>query len=329
MSRGLSFLSPLHLCLIAIFTEPGAHTFPVQHPPLSPRVLPSDSLYRTGKYCDNNKGPDADLTGLGVRVGLYMQCVALSVTAVTGPTKAINAILAALMTVLVINIILSMKAVQTVFEANPVIQDFWVAQAQLFLLTSILPFTMLFGQWKQLGLTKNALALVALLYTYAQAFWFWFDGYKTSDEIVCDTVESSLGQWKLFSHNARWAMRALYLFGLLGILPLAIMNYVREKPGIFSHLLRTIPTQRRWAKAICLLCLSSPLYVVCIWMVENTVRRGSQRQWLTSTGQWFALGIGTFTLVQGLWHTAKCIWLEICGGVFTKEAEVLGGASGG
>ncbi|KAL8981598.1 MAG: hypothetical protein Q9205_003663 [Flavoplaca limonia] len=317
----------LQLCVLGISIYAQAHTIPPTHQQLSPRVSPSDSLYRSGKYCDGGDGIDVDVTGLGVRIGLYLQCLALSFTAVTGLTKVVTAIPAALMTVLVINVILTMKAVQTVFKANPVIQDFWVAHTQLFLLTSIVPFTMLFGQWKNLGITKNTLSVIALLYTYFQALWFWFEGYKAGDEVVCDTAESSFGNWKLFSHNARWAMLALYLLGLLVILPFATVYYIRGKPGIFSCVMRKAPIRRLWAKALLLLCFSVPLYLVCIWMVENTVRKGSERRWLSLTGQWFSLGIGTFTLVEALWHTCKCVWSELNGGVFTKESGIFGGHS--
>lgn len=147
-------------------------------------------------------GPDADLTGLGVRIGLYMQCIALSIAAVTGFERTLTVIPSAIMTALVLNLILAMKVSGRVFNLAPTIQDFWVAQSQLFLLTTIVPFTMLFGRWKDLGRVKNVLATVTLLFTHGQAFYFWFAGYKRSDELVCGTAESMLGRWKLFSQHA-------------------------------------------------------------------------------------------------------------------------------
>ena len=217
-----------HSCLGGILVNLQAFAFPVIGPHISSRVVPGDPLYLTGKYCENPKsGPDQDLTGLGVRVGLYLQCVALSLATVTGLGRLLTALPASIMTVLVVNIILTMKATQTIFGANPVIQDFWVAQVQLFLLTSIVPFTMLFGQWTPLGSTKNILAPLAVLYPYTQALWFWLAGYLKSDEIVCDTLESKLGSWELFSRHARWGIIVLYLFGFFVMFPLAVKNHVR------------------------------------------------------------------------------------------------------
>jgi hypothetical protein len=78
---------------------------------------------------------------------------------------------------------------------------------------------MLFGRWPDLGRVKNVLALLTVLFTYVQAFWFWFSGYKQSDELVCGTAESELGSWKLFSQHARWAIIVLYIFGIIVVLP--------------------------------------------------------------------------------------------------------------
>lgn len=120
-------------------------------------------------------------------------------------------------------------------------------------------------------------------------------------------------------------MVVLYLFGLIAIFSLAMKNYVRKKPGVFHHVLRKVPTQRQRPGATLLLLFSVPLYCLCIWVVENTVRGGSQRRWLTSTGQWFALGIRIFTLLEAFGHTGRRIWSEISGGVFTEQPDALGG----
>lgn len=135
---------------------------------LPPRIEPGDPLWHTGKYCGNN-GPDKDISGLGVRIGTYMQCIALSMATVTGLTRTLSALLASIMTVFVMNVILTMKIAQVIFEENPVVQDFWVAQLQLFLLTTIVPFAMLFGKWKRFGKVREVLAGLCILYTYIQA----------------------------------------------------------------------------------------------------------------------------------------------------------------
>jgi len=153
-----------------------------------------------------------------------------------------------------------------------VVPDFWVVQTQLFLLTSVVPFGMLFRLWNDLGVVKNNLLVLALVYTYAQAFWFWFAGYRQSDEVVCYTHESSPGNWGLFSQHARRAIVVLYLMGMLALLPLAGYSYVRQKPAVLSYGSQPKRTQ------------------------------SSQRYWLASSGQWFALGIGVFSLFEAIWH---------------------------
>jgi hypothetical protein len=275
-------------------------------------------------------GPDADLTGLGVRMGLYMQCIALSIAAVTGFERTLTVILSAIMTALVLNIILAMKASVQVFNLAPTVQDFWVAQTQLFLLTTIVPFTMLFGRWNDLGRVKNVLALLTVPFTYVQAFWFWFTGYEQSDELVCSTAESELGYWKLFSQHARWAIIVLYIFGTIVVLS-AGWTYGFEVHGplnrVFRYVLRRMNISRLSVRALTLLSLSVPMYVVCIWMVEKVVRRGSERTWFLTSGQRFALGLGTFSLVETLWHTGRCVLKERRGDAFMDCPEVLGALS--
>lgn len=292
-------------------------------PSLPPRIFPGDPLWHTGKFCGGD-GPDQDISGLGARIGIYLQCISLSLATVTGLTRTLSALPAAIMTVFVLNIILTMKALQFVFEDNPMVQDFWVAQLQLFLLTTIVPFAMLFGKWKRFGWTKEALAGLCILYTYVQALWFWLAGYAQSDEVVCETADSALGSWKLFQDHARWAIVATYLFGLAFVLPLAILSYYRCRPGIFFPIWRMVPTRQLSLRAVALGVFTVPVYVLCIVLVEKTVRKGAQGQWIASTGQWFSLGIGISTLIEASWHTGGCILREIRGGDFSRDPEVLG-----
>jgi hypothetical protein len=99
------------------------------------------------------------------------------------------------------------------------------------------PFTMLFGRWNDLRRVKSVLALLTALFTYVQAFRFWFTGYKQSDELVCGTAESELGNWKLFSQHARWAIIVLYIFGAIVVLP-AGWTYGTETYGLLSRMFR-------------------------------------------------------------------------------------------
>jgi hypothetical protein len=57
-----------------------------------------------------------------------MQCIALSIAAVTGFEQTLTVIPSAIMTALVLNIILAMKASVHVFNLAPTIQDFRVTQ---------------------------------------------------------------------------------------------------------------------------------------------------------------------------------------------------------
>ena len=86
-----------------------------------------------------------------------MQCIALVLAACSGLSHTLSALAASLMSALTLNIILSMKAAITVFDSNPVVQDFWVAQNQLFLLVTSLPIISLFGKWNNFGTATNAL----------------------------------------------------------------------------------------------------------------------------------------------------------------------------
>lgn len=291
--------------------------------PLVPRIDLGDPLWHTGKYCDDD-GPDRDICGFGVRTGIYMQCIALSLATVTGLMRTLTALPAAIMTTFVMNVILTMKSVQFIFEENPMIQDFWVAQLQLFLLTTIVPFAMLFGQWKRISLVNEVLAGICILYTYTQGLWFWLDGYTQSDEMVCGTADSKIGSWRLLKDNARWAMIATYLVGVTFVLPFALVSYYRTKPGIFFPIWRIVPTRRLSLRAVALGVFTVPLYVWCIVLVERTIRRGEEGQWLTSSGQWFSLEIGISTLIEAAWHTSRCIWSDIKGGAFSEDPEALG-----
>jgi hypothetical protein len=320
MSGVTGYLTVVFACLFVH----RAWSIPLSKATLIPRVQLGDPLYNTGAYCDAS-GPDIDITGLGVRIGLYLQSVALVLASCTGRSETLAAIPASLMTALVYNIILSMKASEAVFQSNPVVQDFWVAQGQLLLLTTTLPLLMLFGKWKNLGTTKNVLLATTILYTYIQSFWFWLSGYKDSDEVVCRTLESSLlGRYDLFSQHAKYALVAMYIAGTIIVL-LAIPNYIRGKEGIFSPLIRRIPTRLYYVKAVVLYCICIPFYLILVVMVEDTVRRGSQYLWLKSTGQWLALGLGVSTLIEAIWHTLRCIWRELHGRKFSDSTEVLGG----
>jgi hypothetical protein len=78
--------------------------------------------------------------------------------------------------------------------------------------------------------------------------------------------------------------------------------------------------------AFTLLGLSVPMYAVCIWMVERVVRRGAERTWFLTSGQWLALGLGTFSLVEALWHTGRCV-LKERSDAFMESPEVLGASS--
>lgn len=291
---------------------------------IAPRILPTDPL------CQQHVGPDADLTGVGIRLGLYMLCIALSLAAVTGLEHSQSVVMSSITVVLIINIILAMKSSMEIFGSVPIVQDFWVAQTLLFLLTTIVPFTMLFGRWRDLGRFKNVLGLIAILFTYIQAFLFWAKLYTQSDELVCNTPESSLGGRGLFTHYSRWAILVLYSFGSL-MMPLMIWSYPFNCPGVFSRkftrLWLKLPSDRTSNKALLLLSFQLPIYAVCITMVEAVVRPGSDRPWWLGMGQLLVLGIGAFSLAETLWQVRHCILLERRGNEFMEHPEILGGHS--
>lgn len=316
------FNMPLLACILFSITEAAPSLFPTRAETFHPiqRDDPPD-------FCNN--APDPDIAGLGVRIGLYLQIVALALAVSTGVSSTVSALPASIMSALIYNIILSMKASVTIFDSNPVVQDFWVAQGQLWLLVTTLPFMMLFGRWdpEVFGVTKNVLFAVALVYTYVQSLWFWSSGWRDSDEVVCGTAESTLfsGWFTLFTQNGRVAMLVMYVLGIV-ILLLALPNYLRRKPGFLAVVIRKVPSRLYCSKAAVLCALCVPFYVVMIYMVEGTVRRGSQRAWMESTGQWLALGLGIATVLESIWHVAKGIDQELRGGKpFCDDVRFLGG----
>ncbi|KII96167.1 hypothetical protein PLICRDRAFT_35098 [Plicaturopsis crispa FD-325 SS-3] len=263
--------------------------------------------------------------GLGVRVGVYLQIIALALAVSCGESDTLSAIPAAIMTSLTLNIVLSMKASVHVFDANPVVQDFWVAQLQLFLLVTLVPFMVLFGRWhhRRFGTTKCVLILVSIVYTYAQTFWFWTSGYKNADEIVCGVAESSLfDTWTLFAQHGRYAILIVHAVGLL-IIALMAPNFIRGRPGYLAPLVRRVPTDYESVKALALLVACAPLVVVVMVMIETTVRTGTQGEWVHITGQWLALGVGVFTAAEALWHLIRNMFTEFSGGPFDPEAHFV------
>lgn len=112
---------------------------------------------------------------------------------------------------------------------------------------------------------------------------------------------------------------------------LAGWTYGFESNGVlsllFRYMLRKIHVTRLSTRAFALLSLSVPMYIVCIYMVERVVRRGAERTWFLTSGQWFALGLGTFSLVEALWHTGRCIVKERRCVAFMDCPEVLGGST--
>ena len=265
--------------------------------------------------------------GLGVRIGVYLQIAALLVAVCCGQSDTLSAIPAAIMTALTLNIVLSMKATTHIFKSNPVVQDFWITQCQLFLLVTLLPYMFLFGHWHHriLGLTKCALFLLTIVYTYVQTVWFWTSGYKNSDELVCGVVESSVFRnTPMFTHHGYYAILALYGVGFL-ILLVMLPNFIRGRTGFFSPLIQKVSKKYDWGKAVALGLVSVPLVAFVLLMVEQTVRRGSQDEWMGVTGQWLALGVGFFTAAEAVWHALRNTYREILGGAFSENNHFLGG----
>lgn len=271
--------------------------------------------------CDAS--PDPDIAGYGVRVGLWLQAVALGLTICSGSLRLASALPATIMSSIVYNMILSMKATGVVFTSYPVVQDFWVATGQLWVLTTVVPYAMLFQEWRvdYLGFTKGVMFIITVVYTYVQAFWFWSNGWKESDEKVCHTQESTLfsGHYELFSKNGKAALLVLYSIGLV-IFVVAVPLSLRRRRGIFARVLDLVPTKFDSVKAVAMLLLLLPAYLFPIWFVEGTVRRGSQRVVMQSTGQWLALGLGVATLAEAIWQVLKAVRRElILGEPFSED----------
>jgi hypothetical protein len=240
-----------------------------------------------------------------------------------GKSNTLSAIPAAIMTALTLNIVLSMKASTRVFYGNPVVQDFFVTQCQLYLLVTILPYMFLFGHWhyKMLGVAKCTLMLVSIVYTYAQTFWFWTSGYKNSDEVICGVAETMLfGRYTLFKGHGRYAIFVIYGIGIL-ILLIMLPNFIRGRPGYFAQLIRKISIKSDWVKAVALGLVCVPWAGVVLAMVEGSVRRGTQGEWVTITGQWLALGVGFCTAAEAAWHGLCSIYRELSGGTFNEDDD--------
>ncbi|KII91269.1 hypothetical protein PLICRDRAFT_38005 [Plicaturopsis crispa FD-325 SS-3] len=295
-------------------------TYAVGASPVEPSLLT-----RTQASTPECNPPDSDLTGLGVRVGVYLQIIALALAVCCGQSDTLSAIPAAIMTSLTLNIVLSMKASEHVFDAKPVIQDFWVAQLQLFLLVTLVPFMFLFGRWhhRTFGTTKCVLIFISIVYTYAQTFWFWTSGYKFSDEIVCGVKESLVfNNWTLFAQHGRYGILIVHGIGIL-IVVFMVPNFIRGRPGYFARLVRIVPTEYESVRALALLVACAPLVVVVIEMIETAVRRGTQDEWVHITGQWLTLGVGVFTAAEALWHLLRNMFTEFTGGPFDPEAHFV------
>ncbi|KAK3353707.1 hypothetical protein B0T25DRAFT_518717 [Lasiosphaeria hispida] len=288
----------------------------------------SEFVYNT-TLCDAK--PDKDIAGLGVRVGVWLQCAALLLTIAGGSSRVTSALPAALMTILVYNIALSMKLSIYIFDKYPVVQDLWVAHGQLWLLTTIIPFAMLFGKWsvRTVGLNRNVLFLFLWIYTYGQAIWIWGFGWQRFDEVVCrqDIEESEVlhGTFKMFTQNGRVAMIVIYGLGI-AIFALALPTYLTGRPGILSSFLRRLKTRRWCVRALVLATYCIPLYFLALWLVESTVRRGKEDEWLGDTGQWLALGVGVGTFLESSWYLSKAVYREMADGkAYCDDLRFLGG----
>ena len=296
------------LSILVFFLIVGGTT--VASPLLTPRAV-----------CVNENPPDSDLLGLGVRVGLYLQIAALMLAVCCGKADMLSATPAAIMTAFTLNIVLSMKASARVFDGNPVVQDFWVTQCQLFLLVTLLPYMFLFDRWdyRTLGVTKCTLILLAIVYTYVQTFWFWTSGYKNSDEMVCGVAETVvLGHYMIFRDHGRYAILVVYGIGLLILLAM-LPNFIRGRTGYFAPVLQRVPTTADCVRAFALGLACVPLGILVIVMIEQTVKKGGQSDWLKITGQWLSLGLGVFTAAEAMWHVMKNTYRELSGGKFHEE----------
>lgn len=279
--------------------------------------------------CLSQTIPDSDLTGLGVRIGVYLQILALAMGVCCGQSDTLSAVPAAIMTSLTLNIVLSMKAGQKIFEANPVVQDFWVTQLQLFLLVTLLPTMFIFGHWqhKTFGPAKCILAALCIAYTYAQTFWFWLVGYKLSDEQVCGVAETELfDSFELFSQGGRFGIIVVFVLGVL-ILAAMLPNFIRGREGSLTWLILKGAGESDWSKALMLLVAITPLVALVMVMIETAVRTGTQDEWKSVTGQWISLGVGVFTAAEAIWHVLKAVWRETHGGEFFEGTGFLGDKS--
>ncbi|KAF7972785.1 hypothetical protein HWV62_17060 [Athelia sp. TMB] len=276
--------------------------------------------------CINQTPPDSDLMGLGVRLGLYFQILALALGVACGESDTLSAVPAAIMTSLTLNIVLSMKAGEEVFQANPVVQDFWVTQLQLYLLVTLLPFMFMFGRWhhKQFGLAKCVLVAIAIIYTYAQTFWFWLAGYKKSDEQVCGVAETTLfDHIRLFSQGGRFAIIVMFVFGV-AVLVIMLPAFIRGREGVLRWVVLSRGGESDWSKALVMILGSVPLITIVLVMIETAVRTGTQKEWTGVTGQWLSLGVGVFTAAEAIWHVVKAIWRETHGEEFFEGVGFLG-----
>lgn len=301
------------LLIIILFTTRMARAYP---------ILTTRSQQ---PFCVNQNPPDSDLTGLGVRIGVYLQIFALTIAVCCGKSDTLSAIPAAIMTSLTLNIVLTFKVSMRVFDANPVVQDFWITQCQLYLLVTLLPYMFLFSHphYKLLGKTKCYLVLLTIVYTYGQTLWFWTSGYKNSDEVVCGVLETMLfGRFRLFTDHGRYAILIVYGFGLLIILSM-LPNFVRGRPGYFAPLIRKV-SKKDWVKGVALGLVCAPWIAVVLSMVEDTARKGSQAAWVGLTGQWLALGVGVCTASEAIWSALRAVYRELSGGEFSTDGHFFG-----
>lgn len=310
------------LALMSMFSH--AYASPI----LNERVTVNGTINPSLCLSDSTP-PDSDLMGLGVRIGIYLQILALALGVCCGQSDTLSAVPAAIMTSLTLNIVLTMKAGQKIFGANPVVQDFWVTQLQLFLLVTLLPFMFMFGHWhhKVFGMSKCLLVALAIVYTYAQTFWFWLVGYQLSDEMVCGVAQTELfDHIKLFSQGGRFAIVTLFVLGL-AIIFIMVPNFIRGCDGYLTWVVHKGGGESDWSKVLVLLIASTPLVTIVLVMIETAVRTGTQNEWQSITGQWLALGVGVFTAAEALWHVVKAIYRELRGGEFFEGAGFLGDKS--
>ncbi|KAF7972787.1 hypothetical protein HWV62_17064 [Athelia sp. TMB] len=324
-------ISHTHFCfrilvVLALISAPSTSASPVIIAREQLNVDGTIYAYNSALCIDpDSTPPDSDLMGLGVRLGLYFQIFALALGVACGESDTLSAVPAAIMTSLTLNIVLSMKAGEEVFHVNPVVQDFWVTQLQLYLLVTLLPFMFMFGRWhhKQFGLAKCALVAISIIYTYAQTFWFWLEGYKKSDEQVCGVAETTLfDHIRLFSQGGRFAIIVVFALGLV-VIVVMLPAFIRGKEGVLMWVL-SHGGKSVWSKALVMVLCSVPLITIVMVMIETAVRTGTQKEWTGITGQWISLGVGVFTAAEAIWHVVKAIWRERHGENFFEGRGFLG-----